>query len=238
MDNIYIPSYKRFERVRAYEYLGCGHIVVPESQANDYKKRYDKAVIVIPDHKDGSVTKKRNAILDLIKERESNGYGWMVDDDFYCLKRKKENIKMSGDECLEHFERVQIMANDMGANYGGFDYSSDNMKLKDMTPFSTTKPIFGAFLLNATDGLKYDERLKLNEDVDFFIQKMNNNRKVIRDNQYVTLFHGEDGGKDSVIKYDREDQKTYAEIINQKWGYKAMVWERTKFRFYHKIKGA
>ena len=84
MNNIYIPSYNRSERVRTYEYLGTGHIVVPESQESLYKKRYGDAVITIPDKRDGSVSKKRNAVLDLIQERETDGYGWVCDDDFIC----------------------------------------------------------------------------------------------------------------------------------------------------------
>ena len=58
MDNIYIPSYNRSDLVRTYEYLGCGHIVVPESQEKKYKKRYGSAVISIPDNKDESESPK------------------------------------------------------------------------------------------------------------------------------------------------------------------------------------
>ena len=238
MNNIYIPSYKRFEKVRTYEYLGCGKIVVPESQKLEYIKRYGNAVMSIPNNKDGSVSKKRNAVLDLIQQEQEDGYGWICDDDFVALRRKKENIKMTGDEALEHFERLYIMAKDSGAKYGGFDYSSDNLKLKDMTPFSLTKGVYQVALINANDGIRYDERFRINEDVEFFIQKMNKNRFMIRDNQYVTQCYGEDGGTESTIGYSRSDQKKYATMINNKWGYKAMVWERTKFRFYQPIKGA
>lgn len=238
MNNIYIPSYNRADLVRTYEYLGTGHIIVPKSQEKEYKKRYGKAVISIPDKQDGFVAKKRNAVLDLIKENEANGYGWICDDDFIALKRKKENIKMSGDECLEHFERIQIMAQDMGAMYGGFDYSSDCIKLKDMTPFSLTKGVFQVALINVKDNIKYDERFRINEDVEFYIHKMATNRCMIRDNQYVTLCHGEDGGKESTIGYDREEQRKYAKMLNNKWGYKAMVWNKTRFEFKIPIKGA
>ena len=192
MNNIYIPSYNRHDKVRTYEYLGCGHIVVPESQEKDYKKRYGSAVVSIPDKRDGSVAKKRNAVLDLIKENEADGYGWVCDDDFIHLVRKKENIKLSGEECLEHFERMYIMAKDMNANYGGFDYSSDNMKLKDYQPFSLTKPIFGINLVNINDNIKYDERFRLNEDVEFYIHKLAIGRRIIKDNQYFAKFFGED----------------------------------------------
>lgn len=238
MNNIYIPSYNRHDKVRTYEYLGCGHIVVPESQEKDYKKRYGSAVVSIPDKRDGSVAKKRNAVLDLIKENETDGYGWVCDDDFIHLVRKKENIKLSGEECLEHFERIYIMAKDMGANYGGFDYSADNMKLKDYQPFSLTKQIFYVALINVNDDIKYDERLKVNEDYEFFIQKINDNRRIIKDNQYCAITHGDDGGKNSTIGYDRKEQRHYATMINNKWGYKAMIWNRTRFEFKIPIKGA
>ena len=237
MDNIYIASYNRHKDVKTYEYLGTGKIVVPESQKKSYSKRYGKAVVGIPDKNDGMISKKRNAIINIIKEEQKDFYGWICDDDLVSLRRKKENIKMTGDEALEHFERLYIMAKDMNAKYAGFDYSADNMKLKDMSPFSLNKMFFCVCLLKVDDSLKYDERLKINEDVDFFLQKINKNRFVIKDNQYVIEAYGVDGGKDSVIKYKKADQRKYATMINNKWGYKAMVWDKTKFRFHHPIKG-
>ena len=90
MSNIYIASYNRFNNVRTFDYLGVGNIVVPESQADDYRKHYGKAVITVPDSKDGSVSKKRNAILELIQEQQADGYGWILDDDIKHIKRKKK----------------------------------------------------------------------------------------------------------------------------------------------------
>lgn len=237
MSNIYIASYNRFNCVRTFDYLGMGNIVVPESQADDYRKHYGKAVMVIPDSKDGSVSKKRNAILELIKEQQPDGYGWIIDDDFTGLRRKKENIKLEAENSLDIMERTMIMAKDMGAYYGGFDYSADTMKLKDMSPFSVNKIIFGITLVNANDDLKYDERLRINEDVDFYLQKLNLHRRLIKDNQYCAEFYGEDGGADSIIKYTKADQRYYATMINNKWGYKAMEWKKTSFRFNTPIKG-
>lgn len=238
MNNIYIPSYKRFERVRTFEYLGCGKIVVPKSQKLDYIKRYGNHVIAIPDKKDGSVSKKRNAILDLIEQEQKDGFGWVCDDDLVGIKRKKENKELSGEEALELLEKTYIKAKDINVTYAGFDYSEDKMKLKDYLPFSMNKPIFGISLIYANDNIRYDTRLKVNEDVEFWLQKINKCRKIFKDNQYCAVFFGHDGGKDSVIKYNRGEQKRYATMINNKWGYKAMVWERTKFRFYTPIKGA
>lgn len=237
MNNIYIPSYNRADLVRTYEYLGTGHIVVPKSQEAQYKKRYGKAIVTIDDKMDGSVAKKRNAVLDIIEREQKDAYGWIIDDDFYKFKRKKENKELTADECLEQLERIYIMAKDMDAKYGGVDYSEDNMKLKDMAPFSLTKPIFGMCLVKANDGIRYDTRLRVNEDVDFWVQKLNKGRRIIKDNQYVGLFYGEDGGKDSVIKYNTADRLNYARSINNKWGYKAMVWNKKRFEFKHPING-
>ena len=92
-------------------------------------------------------------------------------------------------------------------------------------------------LINANDGIRYDERFRINEDVEFFIQKMNTYRFMIRDNQYVTQCYGEDGGSESTIGYDRAEQRYYATMINNKWGYQAMKWNKTRFEFKHHIKG-
>ena len=220
MNNIYIPSYNRADLVRTYEYLETGHIIVPKSQEKEYKKRYGKAVITIPDKQDGFVAKKRNAVLDLIKENETNGYGWICDDDFIALKRKKENIKMSGEECLEHFERIQIMAQDMGAMYGGFDYSSDNMKLKDMTPFGLTHTISGSFMGFLNNELRFDERIPLKEDYDYSIQNCNIYRKVLRiNNAYmVKKDHANKGGCAGYRTIERE--KEQLKLLQKKWGNK------------------
>ena len=218
MTNIYYPSYNRAGKVRAYDYFGCGNIVVPEAQEEEYRKHYGDAVITVPDNKDGSVSKKKNAILELIQEREANGFGFIIDDDLNKIRRKKEGIDLTGEQALELLEKTQIMAQDMGATYGGFDYSEDNMKLKDMAPFSLNKPVYGLILINAGDN-------------------MNANRKIMKDNQYAAIFHGDDGGADSVIGYNRYHQRTYATMLNTKWGKKIMEWKGRSFRFTKLIKG-
>ena len=237
MNNIYIPSYNRPELVRTYEYLGCGKIIVPKSQEKEYQKRYGEAVHSIPDNRDGTVAKKRNAILELIQEEQEDAYGWLIDDDLVGLRRKKENITLDTEEALELLERLYIMSKDMGIGYAGVDYSLDNMKLKDYQPFSFTKPIFGGALVCANDGLRYDERFRINEDVEFWVQKLNLNRRLLKDNQYAMVFHGEDGGKDSVIGYSNNDRRMYATMLNNKWGHRIMNWNKTRFEFKTPIKG-
>lgn len=237
MNNIYIPSYNRAESVKTYEYLGCGKIIVPNSQVKEYKKRYGNAVIGIDDKLDGSVSRKRNAILDLINKEQSDCYGWIIDDDLVKIRRKKEAKDLEPEEAVELLEKLYLMAKDSNIAYAGVDYSLDNMKLKDYQPFSFTKPMFGGTLIRADDNIKYDERFRLNEDVDFWVQKLNLHRRLLKDNQYAMVFYGQDGGKDSVIGYTNDDRRVYATMLNNKWGYKAMVWNKTRFEFKTPIKG-
>lgn len=234
MSNIFIPSYNRSNDVKTFEYFGEGNIIVPESQADDYRKKYGDNVFAIPDEKDGAIARKRNAVLDVITE--NGGVGWMIDDDMVSLKRKKENRRYDGEEALELLNQFEILSQDMEIMYGGFDYSGDCMKLKDFAPFSFNKPVFGCLYVNTADRLRFDERLELNEDTDMFIQKLNHSRKVLKDNRYFAEFHGLDGGKDSVIGYTREKQRKFADQLNRKWGYEVMEWKETSFRFHTKIK--
>ena len=73
--------------------------------------------------------------------------------------------------------------------------------------------------------------------LDFYLQKLNRHRRIIKDNQYCGVFYGEDGGADSVIGYNKAEQRYYATMINNKWGYKAMEWKKTSFKFNTKVKG-
>lgn len=238
MNNIYIPSYNRAELVRTYEYLGCGKIVVPQSQEKQYRKRYGDAVLSIPDNQDGNIAKKRNAVIDIIKKEQEDGYGWIIDDDLVSLKRKKEGHSLSGAEALEMFEGMLNIAKDGDFYYCGFDYSEDCMKLKDMTPISLTKPFFRLVLINVLDGIRYKENLLIGEDLEIWYAKMNKHRKTFRQNQYAEVCYGKDGGANSVIGYGKNELAKYNSIINKMYGRKLIVWNKSRYEYKVPIKGA
>jgi|TARA_R110000822_G_scaffold35184_5_gene99288 hypothetical protein len=237
VNNIYIASYNRADLVRTYEYLGCGKIVVPKSQEEAYRVRYGDAVVGIDDELDGSAGKKRNAILDMIANNQEDGYGWIIDDDLIKIRRKKEGKDLEKEDAIEILEALYLMAKEGGIKYGGLDYSTDNMKLKDYQPFSLTKIVFGGVLVYANDNIRYDTRFRINEDVDFWVQKLNKGRMLLKNNQYAMIFHGVDGGADSVIGYNNNDRRAYATKLNNKWGQKLMVWNKSKFEFKTPIQG-
>lgn len=219
--NLYIVSYKRWELVRTYEYLGYGKIVVPKSQAPLYRERYGDAVLPIDDELDGSISKKRNAVLDIIQQ-QSNPYGWVLDDDIEYLMWKKPKRELSGEECLEMLEITESCAVQLGAKYSGFDFTEDNKKLMDYQPFSMTKRGQAGIWIDPTDGVRYDTRLKAGEDTEFYYAKLNANRLLWKDNRYMFKAYGVAGGEDSVIGHGVEEKKMAIELINKKYGRKLM----------------
>jgi hypothetical protein len=235
--NIYIISYKRWDSCYTYDFLKTGNIVVPKSQEEQYRNKYGDAVLPISDNLDGTVAKKRNATLDLIK-KHSNGKGWMLDDDIQKAYWKKPNRKLTGDEFVQHMERLEIMANDSNCNFAGFDYTTDMLKYKDFQPFSLNKRIFHCLYINTNDQLMFDHNLIPCEDLDFFYQKINNSRHVWKDNRIAYVTQGDEGGANSVIGYSKKEQINALKRINNKWGMKLFSMDKNgKYQFKMPIKG-
>jgi hypothetical protein len=65
---IYIPSYGRAGKVTTDSIIKKSKVVICEKEYPKYKK-YHSNLFVIPDDRDGTITKKRNAILDLTEEK-------------------------------------------------------------------------------------------------------------------------------------------------------------------------
>ncbi len=226
MFNIYIPSYKRFNDVKTFDYLGQGKIVVPESQKKEYEVKYGESVISIPDNLDGDIVKKRNAVIDIIRKKEKSQCAWIIDDDLIYLKRKKENIKLSSNHALELMDKLSVMFQDMKVGLAGFDYTEDNLKNKDFCPISLNKPFYQMILIDTSDNIRYDKRLRVAEDLDMWIQKMIYYRRTLKLNQYCASFYGEEGGENSVIGWNDNDRLEASKLINNKYGYKIMEYKK------------
>ncbi len=79
---VVVPSYGRAGRTLTQKVFASGVVVVPESQADDYREREEWpdgwSVVGIPDEKDGRKSRKQNAVLDLYQGRDLV----MCDDDY------------------------------------------------------------------------------------------------------------------------------------------------------------
>ena len=192
-----------------HEWFDNPVIVVPKSQEADYRKYYGELVVAIADELDGSAPRKRNAVLNLYPGENI----LMVDDDMTAISRRKNKIPLGKQEIAHLAENAFLMCSEIGAGMWGINMNLDPMKHRDFHPLSLTKPVYW-FVGILPDDIRYDERLLLGEDLDFYLQKLNKYRKVLRFNNYQPeIFLSKEGGiqqRDKWLECHR--------IVEQKWG--------------------
>lgn len=204
---IIIPSYKRANNVFTKKIFPEAIVVVPESQKEEYEKNYSN-VVAIPDERDGSVAKKRNAVLDLFNEDV-----FMVDDDISGFLDLRTDAEIDAEIMMKYVDNGFEMARDMGAGMFGFNISKDKMKFKNFSPFSLTKQVYYAVGI-LKDEIRYDEELNVAEDVDFFSNKLHKYHRVLRFNFiYPQQAKRKGGGVDYSI-----DQLPFYEKLQRRWG--------------------
>ena len=198
--------------------LPSAKVVVPESQAEQYERYYPGRVITIDDALDGNISKKRNAILEMLAPRQAC---WMVDDDLKRVHRIKHGFVDDVEQLLETFANL---ADDMQLYFGGFSIYRDPVRCLEFAPFSLTKPSYACVYIRNDPAVRYDEHLANGEDVDIYLQYMLKHRMVFRDNRYFFEFacnqdipnqkKTQVGG----IEYDMQRQKQVLKRLIKKWG--------------------
>lgn len=217
---IYIPSYRRAGKVLTHELFKDVEgvdvkIVIPKSQYKDYKEYYDDNLLyVIEDSKDGNVAKKRNAILDIIKQDE--GYGIIADDDIKFVTKLSSGERLSPARLVDVFENLFSMANDVGAKYVGLANNSQPIRYTGgLKPFSFTK-IFYCIVGVIEDGIRYDEQLKAGEDTDFYYKQVLFNTLVVRDNRFYAEVDNKN--KDTGVGIKDKDRGNHLKDVQKRWG--------------------
>ena len=215
-----MQSYGRHDCATTIELIPESLIVVPESQASDYIKNWGKRVVVVADEKDGSPTKKKNAILDLMDQGE---LAWIIDDDLINVKNIQTNRLLKSEEILETLENHWNVMQEMGAGFGGFNTTDDFIRCEEFRPFSLYKISYSCFCVRKTH-IKHDERLKRVDDIDFFLQLVHQGILPFRDNRYFFKFHWNDEKKKEQITQKggidggHEQHTESTEILIKKWG--------------------
>jgi hypothetical protein len=171
---IYIPSFGRAGKVTTTKFIPSAVVVCPESQAKEYKKHHDR-IFTIPTKRDGTVSKKRNAILDLTPEKKIV----MVDDDlkkiFYIPTRQNFSEEMILFYCEEGFR----LCEEMGFFYFGFNWDAQPLHL-DMARLIRTNKFFYCFQGVIKSEIRCDEKLKKSDDIDFWLQHTMRDRGTVR----------------------------------------------------------
>ncbi len=218
--HVAIKSYNRPDGVSTIEIAPFAKIWVPETQAEAYRNNYGlEAIISIDPALDGNCAKKNNAILNYSDCKRT----LILDDDInrICYFEDGDRIGMDPDSFKAMIEHHFRLAEDAGVKLWGINQTSDPMAYRTMTPFSFLAPILGPFNGHIDPDLRYDERVFLKEDYDFWLQNIQKYRRTLRSNKYH-YFHahgfGKAGGLSETRSMDLEHE--HADRMVKKWGKK------------------
>lgn len=214
--HVAIKSYKRAGKVRTLKVVPFAHIWVPESQGEEYERYYPGRVITIPDERDGNAPKKFNAILDL----SPCPWTMILDDDIDGIGIWEQRIRrwMLPDEIEQMFCRYFELANQFGVKLWGINQNKDELLYRVFSPFNLTAPVLGPFNGHLEPELRYDEKLVVKSDYDFWLLNILKHRKTLRVNRFhYSHDHGKmPGGIVSMRTMDAE--KEAVEYMRVKWG--------------------
>ena len=187
-------------------------VVVPESQAELYRRNIPNKIITTPDDVKG-LGMLRNWCLDNFEEETII----MLDDDIikcYCITGKRAK-RLTKDKVLEVLVNAAIMAKDAGCGVFGFT-QTDIRKYNGTEPFTLCTWVGGVIGVIGR-GLRFrNDKFKV--DIDFCLQNLLVNRIVWCDNRYFFVQY-RDNNKGGNSEFRTE--KTYAEStksLKEKWG--------------------
>lgn len=211
---IYIPSYGRAETMTSPFFFRDSIVVVPEKQYLAYVAKLPRSrICVIPDNRDGSVTKKRNAVLDYA----DTDYILMIDDDFVEAHHIKTRQKLDERTLMGLVYNGFVMAIDLNLGLFGFHWDDQPLHFEPGKPFSFNKTFFQTQGIIRTMDVRFDERLKRSDDIDFWLTSTRSFKKTLRFNhvywKYVMKSKAQVGG----IDIKQEDMESLT-ILHRKWG--------------------
>ena len=237
-----VPSYKRADNVVTNNYIEKNCVLaVHDFEAEEYKEHNkDSEIMILPDRTKGNM----GAVRNYIKDNAEADVCVMMDDDVYTIgyyeQGKKKTIDQGG--LIEKIKDWYYISIDLGIKLFGVNILDDAKAYREYTPFSFLAPILGPFscIITKDNPLRYDERLGLNEDYDFFIQNIQKYKKVLRCNKfhYIADHLDKPGGCGAYRLLDNERKQ--AEIMQGKWGENIVRYDFSKGtnpKIYLPIKG-
>lgn len=215
----YCPSYKRADDVKVLKWFPSVILYVHEFEEEYYREVNPKANIQsMPDALKGNMAKVRNHILRM----STADVVVMIDDDvkgLYRVENRKWEL-MTWQEVAEKTEQWAQEAYHLGTPLFGVNTNNDRGSYREYSPISFLSPILGSFfgIIKLDNDIRFDERLSLNEDFDYYLQVIQKHHRALRWNKYhYKAAHIKGlGGCCSYRTVDAE--KKQAEIMLRKWG--------------------
>ena len=190
---ILCPSKGRSNNVRTLQFIPDLSLVVPENEADEYKKNYPNTeVLGVPSSLKG-ITKTRQWILDRYRDIDI----FMIDDDVVCLRKnyafgKDDPTTISDVVAIsEIINQTAYIAKEIGAKVFSFS------KIRNPLEYNAFQPIVHTGYMNASfcgflqgHDLSYD--LNLSEGEDHYISCLTiyKHRYCLIDNRYSFVTDG------------------------------------------------
>lgn len=219
------PSYDRPTSCPVLDYLDRVKMYVSKQDYKRYLKAHPKKksnLVVVPDGVQGNgKIKCLNWILDNEWE-ESVDAIVMIDDDVSCLMSHELNgrDKVIGEEEFYFLiEKYVLLAKEWGISLFGFNLNSDPMTYDCFKPFRLHAYLDGQLMvITKNDGIRYDEKALLKEDVDFMLQHIERYHKTLRIDKYYPKAKGFDNKGGLYDMRTEEREKEGFKYMQQKWG--------------------
>ena len=226
---VYVPSYKRPGQVSTDLVIRNCRIVVPESQADDYRKGeiYNGATIVVcPDEADGVLARKRNWILD----NAESEWVLIVDDDYKHIGMIEggREWRFDLDEVDRMLETGFTLCSDLGATMWGINVQVDPKFYREYSPFSFLSPILGPFQGFVGQELRYDEDLHFKEDYDLWLRTVYTQRKTLRLNKYHYMVDHLKQTGGLVASRTMAEEERELRRLREKFGGNVVQWDLDK----------
>lgn len=217
---IIIPSYKRAGILETTKWLSSAIVVVPESQKQEYEDLNPYInLVTIPDEKDGSISRKRNAILEMFPDEDI----LMLDDDIKWVGYHEGGMmnRANNDYFVEFALNMFQMAKECGTILWGVNVQSDKKFYREYSPFSLSSVILGPFMgIRNISNLRFSQELSNKEDYDFSIEVLRKYRKILRNNKWFYVC-GHITNKGGIVgQRNADDEYRKGLLLQKKWGSK------------------
>ncbi len=213
------PSYKRADDLKILKWFPEIHICVHKFEYAYYKEANpDAQIFSIPDALRGNMAKVRNFIL----EQAEEDVVIMMDDDVKGLYRVEDRKweQLVSHEVIQKCEQWAQEAYHIGTPLFGVNTNNDRGSYREYSPISFLSPILGSFfgIIKLDNDIRFDERLSLNEDFDYYLQVIQKHHKALRWNKYHYKAAHIKGLGGCCSYRTVEAEKKQAEIMLRKWG--------------------
>lgn len=221
-----IPSYKRPSGINTIKYVRKSAVFVSNEEIELYRENNPEATFIpMPSDKQGhGKGVALNWVLDYAWDKDTDAVV-VLDDDIEYLniwRMDGNHIKVDEQGFYEIIENMVLLAKEFGCGMFGFSPSEDRLRHNPAEPFHLHKIAGGGVLgFVQNDGIRFDERFLVNEDIDIQLQSLKRYHKLLMADRYFPKLNQwtKSGGCQVIRTEGRETDKKYREILANKWGH-------------------